>query len=102
MALELVTKDDLKEFATKKDLEALREDLADVRVELIDRMATKEDLADMTVELTSRIDQVDKKADSILSTMLAAMDELRHDIVGVFRDEVSSIKNRLNKLERRV
>ena len=92
MALELVTKDDLKEFVTKKDL-------ADVKTELKQNIEDlREDLADVRVELITRIDE---KASSTLSLMLAAMDELRHDIVGAFKDEISSIKGRLNKLEGR-
>ena len=48
------TKEDLKKYATKEDLErfATKEDLADVRVELIDKMAG-----------------VDRKVDTVLSKM---------------------------------
>ena len=102
---ELATKKDLEKFATKEDLEkvevTLKKDLANAKAELIELMATKEDLADTKEELVGRIIAVNKKVDERTNTILAAMDELRHDVIGAFQDDMKTVKNRLDKLEER-
>lgn len=69
------TKEDLKNFATKDDIENVREDIVGVKENLT---GVKEDLRKLEIKLETKIDNLDKKFE-VLLTYIDGVDEVTTD-----------------------
>jgi hypothetical protein len=93
--INMVTKNDLKSFATKNDLIALekRFDSKFASKDDLKQFTTKDDLADMKNELLNRIDDVDNG----LAILLQSTEEHKAD-----RTDLYILKKRVDKIEQKV